>query len=140
MRRRITTSAIWKNVGWRAATSRSRQHGRKFLGLYSQADIERSELRVHRAYFIKTHLVDEPLEDQRLFREEVHSPLPIVKANRSRDDLLDLASISAAHQAVFMHLALALFNGQHVPVLSLAAQAIHGIKTGILCIRNGGGE
>ena len=42
--------------------------------------------------------------------------------------MFDLACVSPAYQAVVIHLAGALFDGERVPVLVFAAAAVHGIE------------
>src|SRR5262245_25626410 len=94
----------------------------------AHADIEFSKERIDRADFVKAHLVDQALEDQRIVGEQVDAPLPVVEADRAGDDLLHRPGITAAHQPMLFHLALALLDGQCVPVLLFSAAAVHGIK------------
>src|SRR6185312_3452639 len=100
-------------------------------GRYSHTHKELAEQSIDGAYFVEAHLIDQLLEDQRVIRKQVHAPLPIVKAYRSRDDLLHRPRIAPAYQPVFFHLALPLFNGQAVPVLVLSASAVHGIEADV---------
>src|SRR3954462_12025239 len=102
----------------------------------AHAQIKSPEQCIHGAYLIKAHLVDQLLEDQWIIREQVYAPLPIVKADRSRDDLPDGPGVTTTDQPMLFHLALALFNGQAVPVLVFAASAVHGIEADIAVRRN----
>ena len=47
--------------------------------------------RINGANFVKTHLVDQLLEDQRVVGEQIDAPLPVIEPDRPRDDLPDLA-------------------------------------------------
>src|SRR5215472_1464007 len=95
-----------------------------------------AEQRVDGTDFVEAHLVDQFLEDEGIISEEVYAPLPVVEADGSRDDLLDLSRITTADHAVFVHLAGTLFNRQLIPVLLLAAAPVHGIEAGVAVRRN----
>src|SRR5512141_1786140 len=93
------------------------QHSSKLRDRHANADHKGAESRVNRAYFVEAHFVDQLLEDQWIIGEKINAPLPIVEANRAGDDLLYLSSVPAADHSVFVHLALAFFDRQRVPVL-----------------------
>src|SRR3954462_2337373 len=97
----------------------------------AQTYIKRPEERVHRAHFIEPHLVDQLLEDHRLVGEQGDTPFPIVKADGAGDDLLYFSRVAAANEAVLIHLPLAFFEWECVPVLVLAATAVHGIEADV---------
>src|SRR6266436_6855434 len=93
-------------------------------GRAAQSDVETSEESVDGADVVEAHLVDQLFENQGIVGEEVDAPLPIVETDGAGNDLLHLSGIAASDQAVFIHLALALFHGERVPVLVFAAAAI----------------
>src|SRR5581483_563483 len=99
-------------------------------------NIELAELRVHRADFIEAHFVDHLLEDQGIVCKKIYAPFPVVETDRAGDDLFHLAGVTAAHQAVLVHLARALLDRQRVPILVLAAAAVHGIEADVTRIGN----
>src|SRR5437899_1453822 len=90
--------------------------------------MEMSEEGVHSANLIEAHLVNQLLENQGIIGKQIHAPFPVIKPDRTGDDLFDLPSVTAANQTVIVHLARALFNGQRVPVFAFTAAAVHGIK------------
>src|SRR5574340_1156184 len=47
----------------------------------ANADVKGSKQRIYGADLVEAHLVDELLEHQRIVREQVHSPLPVVEAD-----------------------------------------------------------
>src|SRR5262249_15717494 len=102
----------------------------------ANADIEVTKLRVHGANFVEAHFIDQPFEDKRIVGEKIYAPFPIVKTDRSGNDLLHLASIAAAHHTVLVPLSRAFLDGKRVPVLFLATTAIHGIKAQVLAFGN----
>src|SRR3954453_16244560 len=76
----------------------------------ADANEELPEQRVDSADLVKTHLVDELLELQRVVAEQIHAPLPIVEADGAGDDLLHLTGVAAANESVRFHLPLALLD------------------------------
>src|SRR5262245_51331169 len=62
-------------------------------GGHAQPDVELAEERVNGADFVEAHLVDELLEDERIFAVQIDAPLPIVEADRPADDLLHFAGV-----------------------------------------------
>src|SRR5689334_19106066 len=66
----------------------------------TQPNVKRTEQGVIGAGLIETHFIDQLLEDQRIVREEIHAPLPVVKSDRAGDDLFDLACIPPADEAM----------------------------------------
>src|SRR5207302_1105041 len=65
-----------------------------------ETGIERTELREFRARLVEAHLVNQFLEDERILREQIDAPLPVIEPDRPRDDLRDLARVVAADHAV----------------------------------------
>src|SRR6478672_3359199 len=55
--------------------------------------VEGSEQRVHRAHFIKAHLVDQLFEDHGVVSEQIHTPFPVVKSDGTGNNLLHLPRI-----------------------------------------------
>ena len=53
----------------------------EFCGGHAQANEKRSEERILGTHFVEAHFVDQLLENQRVIREQVYAPLPIVEAN-----------------------------------------------------------
>src|SRR5205807_7228550 len=92
------------------------------------AYVELAEQGVDGADVVEAHLVDQLLEDQGVVGEQVYTPLPIVEADRPRDDLLDFTCVAPADEAMVAHLAGTFFDGKRIPVLVFAAAAVHGIK------------
>src|SRR5207247_3794262 len=76
----------------------------------THSHVEMPEQRVHCADFVKSHLVNQFLEHQRIVRPQIYSPLPIVEADRSRNNLLHLARVSPPPQPLLGHLSPAFFN------------------------------
>src|SRR5262245_40997272 len=76
------------------------QAARQLVGRELQADVERAELAVPGAGLVEAHLVHELLEDDRVVREEVDAPLPVVEPDRARDDLVDRARVVPSDHAV----------------------------------------
>src|SRR5205823_95944 len=97
----------------------------------AHADIEMPELRIHRADFTETHLVDQLFERQRIVGKQVHAPLPIVETDRSSYDLLYLTRVAPPDECMLMHLPCALFNRQRVPILVLSPPSVHGIEANV---------
>src|SRR5580692_7303290 len=95
----------------------------------TQSDIESAEERINGADVVEAHLVDQLFENQGIVSKKIDTPLPVVEADGAGDDLFHLSGIASAHHAVLVHLALALFHGEQVPVLVFTAAAIHRIKT-----------
>src|SRR3954469_906060 len=118
-RRRQTRLFFWKLSGEEVPDLRRRA---------ADANEELPEQRVDGADLVKTHLVDELLELQRVVSKQVHSPLPVVETDGAGDDLLHFAGVAAADEPVRFHLALALLDGERVEVLVFAPQPVHGIK------------
>lgn len=77
---------------------------------------------------VEAHFIDEFLEDEGVFGEEVDAPLPIVEADGAGDDLAYFAGVAAADEAVFVHEGGALFEREGVPVFVLTAAAVHGVE------------
>src|ERR1039458_5318419 len=102
----------------------------------SHTNEELPKQRIHRTDFVEAHFVNQFLEHQRIEGKQIHAPLPIVEADGARDNLLHLAGVAAAHHAVFFHLALALLDGQRIPILLFTALTIHGIKAQVAAVRN----
>ena len=102
------------------------------------AYVEAAEEGVLGADFVEAHLVDEALENDRIVGEEVNGPLPVIETDGAGDDLADFVGVAAADHAVFVHHALAVRHGFHVPVDVFAALAIHGIEAGVLSVWDGG--
>src|SRR3954471_1439754 len=90
-RRRQTRLFFWKLSGEKVPDLRRRA---------ADADEELPEQRVDGADLVKTHLVDEFLELQRVVGKQVHTPLPIVEADGAGDDLLHFTSVAAADESV----------------------------------------
>src|SRR5215472_1165821 len=99
-----------------------------------------AEQRIDGAYMVETHFVDQLFEDQRIICEEVNTPLPVVESNGAGDDLPDFAGVTAAYEAVFVHLAGTLFDWQLIPVFVLATASVHGIEAGVTIGRDIGKE
>src|SRR5438105_2999329 len=95
---------------------RSRRHADPYIKLAKES--------VHRADFVEAHLVDQLLEDERIVREKIDSPFPIVEADGAGDDLPHFAGIAAANQAMVVHLARTLFDGELVPIFFLATTTV----------------
>src|SRR6266481_6396117 len=66
------------------------------------SDVCSSDL-VDGADLIEAHFIDEALEDERIFGEEVDAPFPIVEPDGARDDLAHVARVPAADHAVLVH-------------------------------------
>src|SRR5207249_6237743 len=81
----------------------------------THSHVEMPEQRVHCADFVKSHLVNQFLEHQRIVRPQIYSPLPIVEADRSRNNLLHLARVPPPHNPMLGDLSPAFFNWQRVP-------------------------
>src|SRR4029077_18223651 len=71
----------------------STQQPAQFCGRNSQPQIELPKECINRTYFIKSHLVDQLLKHQRIIREQVYSPLPVVESNRTGNNLPHFAGI-----------------------------------------------
>src|SRR5439155_26132316 len=80
----------------RPAVEEARQLG----GGELQADEERAELAVPRTCLVEAHLVDQLLEDERVVGEKVDTPLPIVEADGTGDNLGHLLGVAAADDAM----------------------------------------
>src|SRR5207249_4956514 len=63
--------------------------------------------------------------------EQVDAPLPVVEADRARDDLGHGAGVAAPDDAVVAHHLCALVEGHGVPVLRLPAALVHGIEADV---------
>src|SRR5438309_2095024 len=68
--------------------------------------VKGSEQRIKRAHLIKSHFVDEFLKYQRIVREKIHTPFPIIETNRAGDNLPHGIRITATNHSVFVHHAL----------------------------------
>ena len=64
-----------------SASENSAQPPAQLLYRQTHADKELPEERIHRAYFVEAHLVDQFLEDHRVIGKEIHAPLPIVHSD-----------------------------------------------------------
>src|ERR1700704_1330811 len=62
--------------------------------------IKMAEQCVYGADFIEAHFVDQLLKNQRLVGEKVDAPFPIVKTNRSADDLFHFSGVAAADESM----------------------------------------
>src|SRR6185437_12534403 len=102
----------------------------------AHAYVERGEGGVEGTGFIEAHFVNELLEDDGVVGEEIDAPLPVIEADGAADDLADAVAVTAANHAVVVHEALALVEGERVPVLIAGAQAVHGIEADVLCCRD----
>src|SRR5579863_8140293 len=95
-----------------------------------------AEQRVNRADFVETHFVDQLFEYQRVVGEQINAPLPVVKTDRSADDLPDFSRVTAADHAMVVHLASAFSDRKLVPVLVFSTAAVHGIEAGVTVRRD----
>src|SRR5207245_11666482 len=93
--------------------------------------VEMPEQRVHCADFVKSHLVNQFLEHQRIVRPQIDSPLPIVETDRSSDDLLPFAGVAPPHEPMLGHLPSAFLDWPRVPVFVLASPTVRGTSTAI---------
>src|SRR5438445_360273 len=82
-------------------------------------------------HLIEPQFVDKTLENERVVGEERNSPLPIIKANRAGDNLLHLTCIATSYKPMFVHLSLALFDREGIPVLVFASTTIHWIEADV---------
>src|ERR1700688_966891 len=105
---RFFTMNAWRGPARRSQKDSDGEPLGKIGGRALDTDVEGTKERIDRADLIKTHFVDELFEYQRIIGKEVHSPLPIVESDRTRNDLLHLAGITASDHSVVMHLAFAL--------------------------------
>src|SRR5258708_20154435 len=91
------------------------------------SDIKRPKQGIQCTDFVKTHLVDQFLEDQRIVGEKVNAPLPIVKPDRSGNDLFHRPRVATPNHAGLFHLPLPFFNGPPVPILLFPPFPVHSI-------------
>src|SRR5579864_492748 len=99
-------------------------------------DIKMPEQGIDSADLVKPHFVNQFLEDQRVIGKQIHPPLPVIKANRTGNDLPYLAGVAAADQSMLIHLPGALLYRERVPVLVFTSTAIHRIKADVPVLRN----
>src|SRR5580704_3070561 len=90
--------------------------------------VERAEFRIAGARLVEAHLVDQLLEHQRIVGEEIDAPFPIVEADRTRNDLRDLAGVAAADHAVLAHQVAPLFDIEAIPVVCAVALLVHRVE------------
>ena len=64
------------------------------------ADVKFAEVRVDRAHWIETHLINDRFDLNGVVREERNPPLRIVEAARAGDELFHFASVLAADRGV----------------------------------------
>src|ERR1019366_7823726 len=117
-----------RRCGWSCSRL---EEASEFGGRNAHAHIERPEEGVDGADFIEAHFVDEALENGGVVGEKIDAPFPIVEADGSGNDLAHFAGVSAADGAVLLHHALAVGEGFLVPVLGLAAAAVHGVEADV---------
>src|ERR1019366_1776876 len=102
---------------------RPTQQLRDLIDRHSQANEKGAERRVHGAYFIETHLVDQLFELQRIGGKQIDPPFPVIEADRASDDLLHLAGVTASDHAVRFHLFLSMLDVLGVEVNRFPALA-----------------
>ena len=131
-----------KTGSWPATppAARKNQLNRKQLlkpgALQTPPHEKRAEQRIDGAHLVEPHLVNQPLEHQRIVGEQIHAPFPVVETDGAGDDLFHSARIAPADGPVLLHHELAVLERHLIPVLLLAATPVHGVKAQVL----GGGN
>src|SRR5436305_2026146 len=100
----------------------------QFIERQLNADKKFTEIRVLRAYSIKTHFVNDFLNLESIARKERHAPFGVVEPSRAGNELFHFAGKFATNFGVAAHQFAALVKRQSIPVSLFAASFAHSIK------------
>src|SRR6266487_7053551 len=104
------------------------QPAEQFIERQLNADKKFTEIRVLRAYSIKTHFVNNFLNLESIARKKRHAPFGVVESSRSGNELFYFAGKFATNLGVAAHQFAALVKRQRIPVPLFAAPFAHVVK------------
>src|SRR5207249_7769781 len=104
------------------------QPAEQFIERQLNADKKFTEIRVLRAYRIKTHFVDDFLNLESVARKKRHTPFGVVESSRSGNELFYFAGKFATNLGVAAHQFAAFVKRHGIPVPLFAASFAHIVK------------